>query len=206
MSTVIEHKDHSAPRPAVDRERVAAAFRYFMEALGLDPADPNLVGTDERVARACEEILGGLSPAAEPRISTFPNESNYTELVTVRDIPFYSVCAHHFLPFFGTAYVAYLPGERLAGLSKLPRVVNYFARRPQLQERVTTQVADFLHERLDAAGVITVLEARHLCMEMRGVSRPGVLTRTCTVRGEISDAQKHQFLSSLPGNGGAPII
>lgn len=201
MSTVIEHKNHSAARPDAARERVADAFRGFLEALGLDLEDPNLAGTDERVARACEEILGGLSPAAEPRISTFPNESSYSELVTVKDIPFYSICAHHFLPFFGTAHVAYIPGEQLAGLSKLPRVVNYFARRPQLQERVTTQVAEFLHERLEPVGVIAVVEARHLCMEMRGVSRPGVTTQTCAVRGDISEQQKHRFLSNLPSGG-----
>lgn len=201
MSTVIEHKNQPAAHADTDRARVAAAFRNFLEALGLDLSDPNLLGTDERVARACEEILGGLSPAAEPRISTFPNDSDYGELITVKDIPFYSLCAHHFLPFFGTAHVAYIPGQRLAGLSKLPRVVNYFAQRPQLQERITTQVADLLLDRLEPIGVIVVLEARHLCMEMRGVSRPGVMTRTCTVRGDISETQKHHFLSSLQGSG-----
>lgn len=129
MSTVVEHKDHKSPQSGPERERVADAFRGFMEALGLDLDDPNLNGTDERVARAYEELFGGLLPDNEPHISTFPNESGYSELVTVKDIPFYSICAHHFLPFFGTAHVAYIPDERLAGLSKLPRVVDHFADR-----------------------------------------------------------------------------
>lgn len=145
-------------------------------------------------------MLGGLSPQAEPKISTFPNDSGYTELVTVKSIPFYSLCAHHFLPFFGTAHVGYIPDERLAGLSKLPRVVDYYARRPQLQERLTAQVADLLQQRLRPVGVIVVLNARHLCMEMRGISRPGVTTRTCVVRGDVSESQRRDFLSGLQGS------
>ena len=177
--------------PGPDRERpstktVASAFRGFLESLGLDLADPNLAGTDRRVARAYREMLQGLR-AAPPRLSTFPNSSGYSDLVTVEAVPFYSMCAHHFLPFFGTARIAYVPKDRLVGLSKLTRVVDYYARRPQLQESLTEQIASLLEERLAPAGLVVSIEARHLCMEMRGVSRSGLVTRTTAVRGVLSD-------------------
>jgi len=171
------HPLHRQPLDADAREfpvdSAAAAFRGFLESLGLDLADPNLAGTDHRVARAYEEMLGGLW-RAEPELSTFPNTKRYGEMVSVTDIPFYSICAHHFLPFFGAAHVAYVPGERLVGLSKLARVIDYYARRPQLQEDLTEEVAALLDERLAPTGLIVSVEARHLCMEMRGVSSPGV--------------------------------
>lgn len=223
MSAALERQNRSAPHgsastdlpppngqgelaPRMDHDQVAGAFRQFLEALGLDLDDPNLTGTDKRVARAYEEILSGLQPASAPRISTFPNESGYTEMVTVTGIPFYSLCAHHFLPFFGTAHVGYLPDERLAGLSKLPRVVDHLARQPQLQERLTIQIAELLHKRLKSIGVIAVLDARHLCMEMRGVSRPGVTTRTCIVRGNLDATQRQGFLSGLHGTNGSTCL
>jgi GTP cyclohydrolase IA len=178
--------------------RVAAAFRGFLVSLGLDLDDPDLAGTDHRVARAYGELLGGLRPGAEPRLSTFPNRERYGEMVSVTGIPFYSICAHHFLPFFGTAHVGYLPGERLLGLSKFSRVVDFYARRPQLQERLTEQVATLLEERLAPAGIIVSVEARHLCMEMRGVSRPRVLTTTVSVRGAFKDESlQRRFLATL---------
>lgn len=176
--------------------KVAAAFRAFLESLDLDLDDPNLVGTDRRVARAYQELLSGLRPGAEPRLTTFPNTEGYARLVSVTGIPFYSICAHHFLPFFGTAHVGYVPGERLVGLSKLSRAVEFFARRPQLQERMTEQIAALLDERLAPAGVIVSVEARHLCMEMRGVSRPGVTTTTMAARGTLTDERlQRQFLA-----------
>jgi GTP cyclohydrolase I len=182
-------------------ERAAAAFRGFLESLGLDLTDPNLAGTADRVARAYREMLGGLRDA-EPTLSTFPNAKKYRGIVSVTDIPFYSICAHHFLPFFGSASVGYAPGERLVGLSKLARVVDFYARRPQIQEDLTEQVASLLEERLAPAGVIVSVEARHLCMEMRGVARPGVTTRTTAVRGTLSDERlQEQFFERL-GNGG----
>jgi GTP cyclohydrolase I len=181
--------------------RVAAAFRALMESLGLDLADPNLAGTDHRVARAYEEMLGGLR-SAEPVLSTFPNSRKYGEMVSVTDIPFYSICAHHFLPFFGSAHVAYVPGERLVGLSKLARVVDHYARRPQLQEDLTEQVAALLDERLSPSGLIVSVEARHLCMEMRGVSRPGVTTKTMAVRGTFNDERlQERFFARFRGDG-----
>ncbi len=182
---------------------VAAAFRGFLESLGLDLADPNLAGTDHRVARAYEEMLGGLW-RAEPELNTFPNTKRYGEMVSVTDIAFYSICAHHFLPFFGAAHVAYVPGDRLVGLSKLTRVVDYYARRPQLQEDLTEQVAALLDERLAPSGLIVSVEARHMCMEMRGVSRPGVTTTTTAVRGTFNDERlQRQFFARLRGAGAA---
>ena len=178
---------------------VAAAFRGFLESLGLDLADPNLAGTAERVARAYQEILGGLR-RAEPTLSTFPNSNKYSGMVSVADIPFYSICAHHFLPFFGAVQVAYVPGEHLVGLSKLARVVDFFARRPQLQEDLTEQVTSLLDERLAPAGVIVSIEARHFCMEMRGVSKPGVTTRTTAVRGTFQDDRlRREFFEERRG-------
>jgi len=182
--------------------RTAAAFRGFLESLGLDLTDPNLAETDRRVARAYEELLGGLRPGAEPMLRTFPNTEAYAGIVSVAGIPFYSICAHHFLPFFGTAHVGYVPGKRLVGLSKLARVVDFYARRPQLQERLTEQIAALLDERLAPTGVIVSVEARHLCMEMRGVSRPGVTTTTTAARGVLKDEHLQRlFFARLPGAG-----
>lgn len=182
--------------------RMAAAFRGFLETLDLDLDDPNLVDTERRVARAYRELFAGLEPDAEPRLSTFPNNEGYAEIVSLTNIPFYSVCSHHFLPFFGTAHVGYVPGRRLLGLSKLARVVEFYARRPQLQERLTQQVATLIDERVAPAGVIVVVEARHLCMEMRGVSAPGVTTTTTAVRGTLGDdALRSRFLAGVRGAG-----
>ncbi len=187
--------------------RVAGAFRAFMETLGLDLADPNLAGTDKRVARAYAELFRGLDPDAEPVVSTFPNSEDYRGIVTVSGISFYSVCAHHFLPFFGTVNVGYVPGQRLAGLSKIARVVDWFARRPQLQERLTEQVAGYLEEQLAPLGVIVAVEARHLCMEMRGVAKPGVATLTTAVRGTLADERlRKEFLAGVRAGGGRSHI
>lgn len=179
--------------------RVARAFRAFMEALELDPADPHLHGTEWRVARAYEEMFRGLTAGAEPELRTFANEEGYSTPVSMTGIPFHSLCAHHFLPFFGEAHIAYVPSNRLVGLSKLARAVEYIARRPQVQERLTEQIADLLDERLAPAGVMVVLDARHLCMEMRGVRSPGT-TRTFAARGVFTDvARQKEFLHSAGG-------
>jgi GTP cyclohydrolase I len=165
---------------------VAARFKGVMEALGLDLADPNLRDTPRRVARAYRELFAGLQPGAEPELRTFPNTEGYSRAVGVSDIAFQSLCAHHFLPFVGTAHVAYIPGPRVVGLSKLARVVDYYSRRPQIQERLTEQIAQLVDQKLSPSGVMVVVEARHFCMEMRGVMKPGATTTTSAVRGTFA--------------------
>ncbi|HZI28021.1 MAG TPA: GTP cyclohydrolase I [Gemmatimonadaceae bacterium] len=198
-------KDHAARGRLEQRDagehqllRTTAAFRAFLESLGLDPEDPILAGTDRRVARAYRELLAGLSEDAEPTLTVFPNTEGHSGIVQVTGLPFYSICAHHFLPFFGVAHVGYVPGDRLVGLSKLGRVVDYCARRPQLQEHLTEQIATYLDQRIAPRGVMVVLEGRHLCMEMRGLSRPNVMTTTTAVRGLLEDPRRQQqFYSQL---------
>ena len=198
----------AGPRPEVDprdtmdaRTRVVAArFRGVMEALGLDLDDPNLADTPARVARAYRFLFSGLEAGAEPEMRTFPNAEGYSGIVAVTGIRFHSLCAHHFLPFFGTAHVAYLPKERLVGLSKLARAVELFARRPQVQERLTEEIASFLDSRLQPAGVMIVVQARHFCMEMRGVRKAGARTTTSSVRGGFADARaRREFLARIRG-------
>lgn len=180
--------------------RVAAKFREVMEALELDLGDPNLVGTELRVARAYQELFAGLSAGAEPALRTFPNTERYSEMVSVVDITFYSLCAHHFLPFFGSAHVAYLPGDRIVGLSKVARVVNFYARRPQVQERMTEQIINYLERRLEPRGVMVVVQARHFCMEMRGIGKPGLTTTTSAIRGDFEEERvRREFLALLAG-------
>src|SRR4051794_33236278 len=132
-------------------------------------------------------MFSGLAEGAEPSITTFPNDEGYSEMVTVQDIPFYTVCAHHFLPFFGRAHVAYIPKDRIVGLSKLARVVEFYARRPQIQERMTEQIIEFLARTLDPLGTMVVIDANHLCMEMRGIKKPGATTTTSAIRGAFLD-------------------
>jgi GTP cyclohydrolase I len=183
-------------------EKIAAHVRGIIDALGLDRSDPNLAETDRRVAKAYLELFAGLEPDAEPVLTTFPNDPPTDEMVAVIDIPFYSLCAHHFLPFHGRAHVAYLPGEQIVGLSKLARAVEFFARRPQVQERLTEQVADFLEDRLDPRGVAVAVEATHFCMEMRGTQKPGALTLTSTTRGAFKDAAlRAEFFQRIRRNG-----
>jgi GTP cyclohydrolase I len=177
---------------------IANHFRAILQALNLDVTDPNLVGTPERVARMYLEVFRGLDEGTRPVLTTFPNREHYSQIVSVRDIPFYSMCAHHFLPFFGHAHVAYLPGDRIVGLSKLARVVEFFARRPQVQERMTEQVIDCLMEELHPEGAMVVMQGRHLCMEMRGVQKPGAVTTTSAIRGVFEDRMvREEFLELL---------
>ena len=179
--------------------RVALKFREVLDALGLDRSDPHLRGSEFRVARAFDELFAGLRAGGEPDLRTFPNTEGYREMVAVTDMPFYSLCAHHFLPFFGVAHVAYLPGARIVGLSKLARVVEFYARRPQVQERLTEQIIELLEQRLAPSGAMVVLQARHLCMEMRGVGKPGLTTTTSAIRGAFEDGRPRQeFLAMLP--------
>lgn len=169
-----------------DRDAVTRAVADMIRALGLDPAaDPELADTPGRIADLYAEILAGLDPANAPEPATFPHEGG-DDVVAVRDMPFHSLCVHHFVPFFGRAHVAYLPNERIIGISGVARLVDYYARRPQLQERMTRQIADHLERLVKPRGVVVVLEARHLCMEMRGARKAGRV-ETRVVRGALAD-------------------
>jgi GTP cyclohydrolase IA len=178
--------------------RVAVHMAAIMRELRLDLADPSFVETPERVAKMYLEMFHGLREGAEPKVTTFPNDGDYHHMVIEREIPFYSMCAHHFVPFYGHAHIAYIPEARIVGLSKLPRVLEFYAKRPQLQERLTEQVAEFLWSRLKPQGVMVVIEARHLCVEMRGVKKPGALTTTSALRGCFADRKvREEFLALL---------
>lgn len=175
-------------RPQVDLERAAAAVRELLYAVGEDPEREGLKATPGRVARSYAEIFGGLHVNPDDVLETTFDE-HHNELVLVKDIPLYSTCEHHLVPWHGTAAVGYIPGVdgRITGLSKLARVVDLYARRPQVQERLTSQVADALVRRLEPRGVIVVIEAEHLCMAMRGIRKPGARTMTSAVRGIFQD-------------------
>ena len=182
----------------VDPSGAERAAADLLTALGADLDSEHLRETPRRVAQAYAELL---TPAPF-NATTFPNDEGYDELVLVRDIPFQSLCAHHLLPFHGTAHVAYLPGERIIGLSKLGRVVDLFARDLQVQERLTTQVAEWLEELLAPRGVGVIVEAEHLCMSLRGVQKPGALTVTSALRGIVRDdpRTREEFLSLVSGS------
>ena len=167
----------------VDLPAAERAIADLLVALGQDPDDEHTRDTPRRVAAAYAELL---SPAPF-NLTTFPNDEQYDELVVARDIPFHSLCQHHLLPFKGVAHVGYLPGERVVGLSKLARVVELFARRLQVQERLTKQIADCLQDHLEPKGVGVVLEAEHLCMSLRGVKAHGSVTTTSAVHGLLRD-------------------
>ncbi len=200
MREVLEEELETPLVPAADPRvpAIAGHMRGIMEILGLDRSDPNLAATDLRVARLYLEMFHGLEEGAEPQITTFPNDERYEHMVMERDIPFYSMCAHHFVPFYGHAHIAYIPGERILGLSKFARILEFYAKRPQLQERLTEQVVDSLVEKLHPKGAMMVVEARHLCVEMRGVKKPGALTVTSALRGVFHEKPvRQEFLDLL---------
>jgi GTP cyclohydrolase I len=178
--------------------RMAAHMAAIMRELNLDLSDPNFEETPERVAKMYLEMFTGLREGTEPKVTTFPNEGDYHHMVIEREIPFYSMCAHHFVPFYGHAHIAYIPQAQIVGLSKLPRILEFYAKRPQLQERMTEQIAEFLWSKLEPQGVMVVVEARHLCVEMRGVKKPGALTTTSALRGCFADRKvREEFLALL---------
>jgi GTP cyclohydrolase I len=184
-------------RRQVDSAAVARATRELLIALGADLDSEGMRETPRRMAAAYLELL-----TPDPfSMTTFPNDEGYDELVVVRDIPFQSLCMHHVLPFHGVAHVAYLPSERILGLSKLARVVDLFAHDLQLQERLTTQIAGWLQQQLQPKGVGVVLEAEHLCMSLRGVQKPGAKTVTSALHGLVRDdpRTREEFLSLTGG-------
>jgi len=172
--------------PAFDHERAEAAVRELLAAIGEDPQREGLRETPARVARAYAELTHGLRQTARDVLTT-TFDIGHEEMVLVRDIELWSMCEHHLVPFTGVAHVGYIPAEsgKITGLSKLARLVDVYAKRPQVQERLTTQVADSLMEILEARGVIVVIEAEHLCMTMRGVRKAGARTITSAVRGTM---------------------
>lgn len=187
----------------MDIEKIQNAVRDILEAVGEDPSREGLQETPSRVARMYAEIFSGLSADPKEHLKIFQEERRHDELVLVRDIPLYSVCEHHLLPFTGKAHIAYIPKNgRIIGLSKFARIVDCFARRPQVQERLTGQVADFLYDNLEPLGVAVFIEAEHLCMTMRGARAAGALTRTSALRGCMrTDAKTRAEVMSLLGSG-----
>ncbi len=186
----------------MDRDKIMEGARLILEGIGEDTSREGLLDTPRRVAAMYEEIFAGLSQDAGEHFAVTFNEG-HQEMVLVRDIPLYSMCEHHLVPFMGRAHVAYIPGKhgQICGLSKIARTVDVFAKRPQVQERLTSQIADTLVRHLDPAGVIVVIEAEHLCMSMRGVQKPGAVTTTSAVRGilESNPASRAEAMSLIMG-------
>ena len=172
-----------------DKEKIEKAVRMILEGIGEDPEREGLIATPERVARMYQEIFCGMEEDPRKHLQILFTE-DHEEMVLVKDIPFYSMCEHHLLPFFGKAHVAYIPRKgKITGLSKLARTVEVIAKRPQLQERLTCSIADMIMESLNALGVLVVVEAEHMCMTMRGVKKSGSMTLTSAVRGLFKNNQ-----------------
>nr|WP_323101276.1 GTP cyclohydrolase I FolE [Intrasporangium sp. YIM S08009] len=176
-----------------DVEQAASGARTMLQALGIDLSDESLSRTPERMAAALAELM---SPRPF-QLTTFPNDGGYDELIVARGIPLRSLCEHHMLPFVGVAHIGYLPGDRILGLSKLARALEHFARRPQVQERLTTQVANWLSAQLSPVGVGVVIEAEHLCMTLRGVQAAGTTTITSSLLGVLREdsRSRSEFLA-----------
>lgn len=182
----------------MDEKKIMEGVRLLLEGIGEDPMREGLLETPQRIARMYQEIFAGLTQsAAQPLSKTF--HTKQSDLVLEKDIQFYATCEHHLLPFYGKAHVAYVPQGKVAGLSKLARTVDIYARRPQLQERMTAQIADALMEYLEPLGAMVMLEAEHMCMTMRGIKKPGSRTVTYAARGvfEESDTLKDRFFQMV---------
>jgi GTP cyclohydrolase I len=189
-------------KPAIDKPAIERAFREIIVALGEDPGREGLRGTPERIAEMYEELFAGLHEDPGELLQVGFDDEDHREMVVVKDIPFYSMCEHHFLPFHGVAHVGYIPQGRIIGVSKIARLVEMVARRPQVQERLTTQIADFLCEGgMAALGAGVVVEAEHLCMTARGIKKPGSKVVTSATRGTFRDdpRTRAEFLSIVEG-------
>ena len=185
----------------VDQAAVRDAVRRIIEAIGEDPTREGLVDTPRRIAEMYDELFVGLHQDPRDVLSAGFQES-HREMVILKDIPFYSLCEHHFLPFHGRAHVGYVPDGRIVGASKIARVVDLLARRPQMQERLTGQIADAIMERLSPDGVAVVIQAEHLCMTMRGVQKPGTTLITSAIRGGFRRraVTRSEFLALVRGD------
>lgn len=177
----------------MDKEKIEQAVKLLLEGIGEDPEREGLKETPERISRMCEEIYGGLDKDAREILSKRFKADN-DEIVLEKDITFYSMCEHHLLPFFGKAHIAYIPNGEVVGISKLARTVEVYARRPQIQERLTSQIADAIMENLNPKGVMVEIEAEHMCMSMRGIKKPGSKTVTIAARGEFKDNKEYKNL------------
>ena len=184
-------------KSGVDKKRIEAAVREILLAIGEDPDREGLLATPDRVARMYEELFGGLHSDAKEHVGKVFTEQ-YDEIVLLKDIPFHSMCEHHMLPFMGTAHIAYLPRGQVLGVSKLTRILSCFALRPQVQERLTNQIAQFIMEKVEARGVAVVMEATHTCMTIRGVKKPGAVMVTSSMLGTFrSDPRSRAEVMSL---------
>jgi GTP cyclohydrolase IA len=204
----VKHVTGVEPNGAFDHDKIERAVRMLLEAIGEDPERPGIADTPARVAREFDEIFAGMLVDPVDVLSVVFEEA-HDEIVMIRHIPFASMCEHHMLPFVGHAHVAYLPNDRgqVTGLSKLARLVDVCAKRPGLQERMTTMIADALEQALEPAGVMVVIEARHFCMEMRGIRKPGAETVTSTVRGRFrSDPRTRSEAMALLRGGQPPVV
>ena len=175
----------------MDKEKIEQAVRLFLEGIGEDVNREGLVDTPKRISNMCEEIFAGLHDDAAKYLSKTFNASN-NEMVIEKDITFYSVCEHHIVPFYGKAHIGYIPNGKVVGLSKLARTVEVYARRPQIQEQMTADIADAIMRELDAEGVIVMIEAEHMCMTMRGIKKPGTKTVSYATRGTLANDQELQ--------------
>lgn len=182
MGEASKRIQNQSPEGSVDTERIEKAVREILLAVGEDPEREGLKATPQRVARMYAELLAGMEQEPAEHLKSIFHEK-YDEIVLLREIPFYSICEHHLMPFIGKAHVAYLPAGRVLGVSKLARIVDTFARRLQVQERLTDQIADFLMKSLEPIGVAVVLEASHSCMTIRGIQKPGAVMVTSSLRG-----------------------
>lgn len=181
----------------VDKEKIEAAVRLFLEGIGEDVSREGLLETPQRIGRMCEELFAGMEESPREHLEkTF--EARGSEMVVEKDITFYSTCEHHLMPFYGKVHVAYIPDGRVVGLSKLARTVEVYARRPQIQEQLTAQIADALMEYVHPKGAMVLVEAEHMCMTMRGIKKPGSSTVTCAARGAFEAPEvKQQFFRML---------
>lgn len=181
-----------------NREKLEDAVRTILKEVGVNKDSEIYKNTPKRMSEMYLELFAGLDKSNEPEITLFDN-NGYRDILTLKNIPFYSVCAHHLLPIFGHVSIAYIPGKKILGLSKFPRIIKYFASRPQVQEELTSQLADFLYNKLKSKGILVMIKARHLCMEMRGAKAHNVETVSSAIRGafETSSSTKEEALKLL---------
>lgn len=182
----------------MDKKRIEDGFRMILEAIGEDPNREGLQGTPERIARSFQELFSSVGQSSEGLLSTQFTDS-YDEMILLKDIPFTSMCEHHFLPFTGVAHVAYIPSDKVVGLSKLARVVEFFSRKPQIQERMTREIAEYIQDTINPIGVGVVLESTHTCMTMRGIKKPGSKMMTSQLLGVFKKNEKTraEFMSLI---------